>query len=618
MERTSACSEGLRGRKAYEVEVLSDQLCTCRDGVRLAADVYLPECSGGGAQGGDGAARRASYPVLLQRTPYNKLGLAREGLWYAERGYAVVLQDVRGRFASEGLFEPFLHEAEDGFDTVAWLLEQPWCNGRVGTMGTSYLACTQAALGTLNPPGLAAQFVSQGFANYHTTRSRRGGAYENHRTHWLFRMARDSKEAAADPALRAAADQAWEHLDQWISPWPMREGLNPLSALPTYERALFDFMTRGDYDTWWHNPALSLEPYYETYPDIPVYFLGSWYDPYAVAVTDNYVALAGRGKGPVRLLMGPWVHGVEALAAGHAGDVEFGDEARLAYDQLRLAWFDRWLKDVDDPYDLDANHPVRIFVMGGGTGRKTPDGRIHHGGRWRGEHGWPIERTVPSRLFLTSDGGLSERPPTTACATSYRYDPLDPQPSAPDPRNPKDLFARGGFDLRGHAAAPFCRDGRPLAARHDVLVYATGILNEPVEVTGRAKVTLWVSSTGVDTDFTARLVDWYPPNPDYPEGYGLELCQTIQRARYRASREHAELMTPGEVYELTLLLPPTSNLFMAGHRIRVDISSSDFPRFDVNPNTGEPLGRHRRCEVVTNTVHYGPDAPSAVLLPVVR
>ena len=601
-------------RGPYAVKVLRDIMVPCRDGIRLATDVYLPLCTP--------AQEPLVYPVLLQRTPYNKLGeaMTSEGELFATHGYAVAIQDVRGRFASEGQFEPFVREAQDGYDTMAWLAAQPWSSGKVGTMGTSYLACTQAALAALRPAGLAAQFISQGFSNYHTTRSRRGGAYEHHRTHWLLRMARDSKEAQADPSLRKAVDQAWSELDRWISLWPMRPGLNPLSALPTYERALFDFSTKADYDDWWRNPGLSLEPYYDDYPAVPIHLLGSWYDPYATAVTDNFVAFAQRNPQPVHLIMGPWVHGVEALAATYAGDVDFGPDAALAYNALRLAWFDHWLKGDPETTAPTAKldlPPVRIFVMGGGSGRRTPAGRLDHGGRWRDEEAWPIKRAETRRLHLTACGDLTSQPPLTQGRTDYRYDPASPQPSAPDPRQPEELFPRGGFDLRGHPDAPYCVDGRPLAARPDVLVYATAPLAAPIEVTGRAEVTLWVSSTGVDTDFTARLVDWYPASPDYPQGYALELCQTVQRARYRESREHAVLMEPEKVYRVVLRLPPTSNLFAAGHRIRLDISSSDFPRFDINPNTGEPLGKHRRYTVVTNTVHYGPETPSAVQLPVV-
>ena len=595
----------------YRVAVLPDVMAACRDGVRLAADVYLPCPPAGGLEDG-------SWPAILQRTPYDKRAMAAEARFFAERGYAVVIQDVRGRFASEGAFEPFVREPADGVDTVAWVRGQSWCNGRIGTTGTSYLACTQMALGALDPPGLAAQFVSQGFSNYHTTRSRRGGAYEHHRTHWLFRMARDSKEAAADPALRRALDQAWANLADWLSLWPLRRGHNPLSGLPTYEQALLDFMTRADYDRWWHNPALSLEPHYDVYADVPAYLLGSWYDPYAVAVTDNYAALAERKQGPIHLIMGPWVHGVEALGQTAAGDVEFGPAAALAYNELRLAWFDRWLRPDEPVRGVTGWPAVRLFVMGGGSGRRTATGRLEHGGEWRDQTSWPPPNARPHRLYLQPDGGLAMSPPGDGdtAATTYTFDPRDPQPSAPDPRQPHEAFPRGGFDVRGHRQSRFCANDLPLAARHDVLVFATPPLTESVEVTGRVELELYVSSTGADTDFTARLVDWYPPSADYPDGYALELCQTIQRVRYRDSRAAATMMRPGEVYLLKLRLPPTANLFAAGHRIRLDISSSDFPRFDINPNTGEPLGMHRSYQVVQNTVHHGGSRASAVILPV--
>lgn len=625
----------------YSVRVERNVPVPLPGAVCLATDLYFPVPAGPGwdlrhTATGD-PARGGPWPVILQRTPYDKQGvLELEGHFFAAHGYAVALQDVRGRFASEGVFEPFLNEAADGVETVRWLLAQPWCNGRIGTTGTSYLACTQAALAALDPPGLAAQWISQGFSNYHTTRSRRGGAYEHHRTEWLLRMAADSKEAQADPALRQALERAHHRPGDWITPWPVRPGMSPLALVPSYERALLDFMTRGDYDHWWHNPALSLEPHYDRYKDVPVHFLGSWYDPYARAVTDNYVALAARKTGPVRLIMGPWVHGVAALGWTHAGDVDFGPDAAVDYDGLRLAWFDRWLMGKSDlqlagPGDprlmgrgggddarVDAGPPVRIFVMGGGTGRRGAGGRLDHGGRWRDEREWPLARACPTRLYLHPPGLLSTAfPPAPTRPTSFTFDPRDPQPSAYDPRDPAALFPRGGFDLRARPAPGDDSPGVPLGDRHDVLVFATHPLTCDVEVTGSVAVELYASSTGLDTDFTARLVDWYPPNSDYPQGYALELCQTILRARYRDSRERATLLEPGRVYRFELTLPPTSNLFARGHRIRVDISSSDFPRFDVNPNTGEPLGRHRTMQAVTNSVYHDPEHPSAVVLPVV-
>ncbi|MDP2871650.1 MAG: CocE/NonD family hydrolase [Bacillota bacterium] len=615
----------------YAVRVERNVPVPLADGTRLATDVYFPE--GGGGTAGD-AAGAGTWPVILQRTPYDKCGVLKaEGHFFASHGYVVALQDVRGRFASEGVFEPFLHEAEDGVDTVRWLIGQPWCDGRIGTTGTSYLACTQAALAALDPPGLVVQWVSQGFSNYHTTRSRRGGAYEHHRTEWLLRMAADSKEAQADPVLQEALERAHHRPADWIGLWPVRPGMSPLALVPSYERALLDFMTRGDYDEWWLNPALSLEPYYDRYADVPAHFLGSWYDPYARAVTDNYVALAARKRGPVRLIMGPWVHGVAALGWTHAGDVDFGPDAAIEYDRLRLAWFDRWLKGREDAWRDQVQEqvaaPVRIFVMGGGTGRRNADGRLDHGGRWRDEQAWPLAGAVETRLYMHASGELSADPPAPAdlgepgaqpdpaAATSYTFDSRDPQPSAYDPREPEALFPRGGFDLRARPTSGETGPGVPLGNRHDVLVFATEPLAREVEVTGSAVVELFASSTGLDTDFTARLVDWCPPNEDYPEGYALELCQTIQRARYRDSREQATLLEPGTIYRFRLTLPPTSNLFARGHRIRVDISSSDFPRFDVNPNTGEPLGRHRRMAVVTNSVYHDAEHPSAVVLPVV-
>ncbi|MBX6342259.1 MAG: CocE/NonD family hydrolase, partial [Thermomicrobiaceae bacterium] len=359
---------------------------------------------------------------------------------------------------------------------------------------------------------------------------------------------------------------------------------------------------------------------------------------------DNYVAFSRAKRGPIRVVVGPWTHGTEMVDVTYAGDVEFGPEASIkgnladdVYDH-HLRFFDRYLKGIDNGFDDEP--PVRIFVMGGGDGHKTAEGRIFHGGRWRAEREWPLARTAYTPFYLQPGGGLSPEAPTAErAATSFAFDPTDPVPTvggnisslsdfAPVPPELEDkvsledrwvsIVSVGGQDQRTTPATFGARPPYlPLASRPDVLVFQTEPLAEPLEVTGPLTAVLWVSSTAVDTDITVKLIDVYPPSADYPEGYALNLSDSILRLRYRDGRERAEPMEPGEVYRVEIPMYPTSNLFSAGHRIRLDVSSSNFPRFDVNPNTGEPLGRHTHTEVAINTVHHDREHPSHLVLPVI-
>lgn len=578
-----------------------------RDGVELATDVYLP---------GEGADSR---PVILIRTPYDRTGdvLVGAAEYFTRAGYATVIQDVRGRYSSAGEFEPFVNEAEDGHDCIAWVGEQPWCDGRVGTMGTSYLAQTQASAAITDPPYLASQYISQGYCSYHRSRSRRGGAFENHRLNWLLRMAATSPEASADPVLREALEEMRGGLMDWLREgYPIRPGLTPLSQLPSYERTLMNYMTRGQLDEFWANPGVNLEPYFDDYKDVPVTWLGSWYDGYTLETPRLYQELSRRLKSPQRLIMGPWIHGMGAEGRTFAGDVDFGEDAVFESLQERRRWFDHTLKGEDNGADRDA--PVRIFVMGGGTGRKLPSGRMDHGGTWRDERDWPLVRAVETDHFLHPDGTLSVEtaepghPPLT-----YDFDPRDPVPSTSAAGQTIFESGGGGYDQRQDPTTGVGRSRLPLSARRDVLVFRTPALEEDTEITGPVEVVLHVSSSAPDTDFTVKLIDEYPPNADYPHGYALELAYTVQRCRYRNGYESEEMMTPGEIYELRFPLPPTSNLFGAGHRIRIDVSSSNWPKYEVNPNTGEPVGRHRCLEVARNSLFCDEERPSRVVLPVI-
>lgn len=607
-----------------------------RDGVRLATDVYRP------ANGVDPAP--GAFPTLVVRTPYDKSNpntSKRQGEYFARHGYNVVIQDVRGRYASEGEFYFVAREAEDGYDTLVWLAEQPWHNGKVGTMGTSYLAWVQNALGALNPPGLAAMFVNQGGHNAYTSTVRHNGAFELRFFAWAFMGLATSPEAVANPLIQRALLET--HAGDWLGPMIPKEGQSPLALGPSYERWAFDLLTRGDLDEFWRGPSLNFAEHLEPHSDVPILFSSAWYDSYTRANMENFAAFSRAKRGPIRALMGPWTHGGDTLDRTWSGDVEFGPTASIkgnfAADvyEYHLRYFDHWLKGIEN--GVGDEPPIRLFVMGGGDGHRTAEGRLYHGGAWREEREWPLARTRFTPFYL-SPGRLSpSKPETATAATSFRYDPLDPVPTIggnisslseflPVPAEIADkvtpearwgsLVKVGGQDQRTTpetfgAKPPY----RPLAARPDVLVFETEPLTEPVEVTGPLTAKLWVSSTAVDTDITVKLVDVYPPSRDYPHGYALNISDSILRLRYRNGDGQPAFLTPSEVYPIEIEMYPTSNRFGRGHRLRLDIASSNFPRFDVNPNTGEPLGRHTRTEVAINTIHHDADHPSHIVLPVI-
>lgn len=599
----------------YEVSLQLDLKIPMRDGVNLAGDLYLP------AQGGRPIP--GPLPVILERTPYDKRrpGSTATAAFFARRGYAVLMQDVRGRSGSEGAIDPFgPGEALDGHDTLLWLGAQPWCNGKVGTIGLSYGACVQAALGMTNPPNLGAQFIAQGFANHHTGRHRMGGAARLTMMAWAFRMAQYDNGSLSNPAVFRALSDAEQNVRRWMDRMPLRQGQTPLAALPEYERYALSVQNEGDWGEYWQAIGRDADAYWDEYADVPVYLLGSWYDSHSHVTVDAFRNLRARKQSPVKLIMGPWNHG--ALDQPYAGEAYFGPLAALEYNDLRLRWFDQTLRGAETGLLDEA--PVRIFVMGGGSGRRLvsvleTEPRIDHGGTWRDEHEWPLARTRYTQYYLHAGGSLSPRQPEgESPPSSYRFDPHDPVPTVGGCVSSTFQIgmAPGGFDQRARPELGH-KDNHPLAGRPDVLVFESEPLEQGMEVTGPLEVTLFVSSSAPDTDFTAKLVDVYPPSPDYPLGFALNLTDSIQRARYRESYANPTLLEQGQVYTLTIKLPPTSNYFAAGHRIRLDISSSNYPRFDVNPNTGEPVGRNRRTEVAVNSVWHDARRPSHVLLPMI-
>jgi uncharacterized protein len=617
----------------HDVVVLKNVLVPMRDGVHLAADVYLPSRGGRPARSMD-----TPQPALLERTPYSKDNAERvelNGLWYAERGYAVVIQDVRGRYRSEGTFSFLPQEAEDGYDTIEWVARQPWCNGKVGTLGLSYAGWTQVSAAALGPPHLAALWVDEAGANAWTSTVRHNGAFEMRFLCWAFWQGAKSREAKADPVLERALGAV--NVREWLARMPLRRGASPLALLPAYEEWAFSIATRGDWDAFWEQPGFNLERHWDRFPNCPMVLLSAWYDSYTRANLENFVGLVGRRRGPIHAVMGPWTHGVKQLGQSFAGDVEFGPEAALDHNEERLAFFDAALKG--DPDGRRPRPPLRLFIMGGGSGRRTPAGRLDHRGRWRDEREWPLARTRFTEFFLHPGGRLApERPAVSEALSRFVFDPRHPVPTIggnmsslaglmPRPAGAPDLPVEererdvigipGAFDQREDprffgCAPPYL----PLAARADVLVWQTAPLERDIEVTGPVTVSLWVSSDAPDTDITAKLIDVYPPGPDYPQGFAMNLTDSILRLRYRHGGR-PESLHPGTIYPCTFALYPTANFFPAGHRIRLDISSSNYPRFDVNPNTGDALWANSTFKIAVNTIHHDAQHPSHVTLPLI-
>jgi len=605
-------------------QVLRNQRVRMRDGAHLATDVYFPP----GYEPGCGQP----LPVILERTPYGKSEVSRSeqigselgaprgdvARYFAQHGYAVIFQDCRGRYDSEGHFTKYLSEGPDGYDTLAWIVEQPWCNGKVGTMGLSYAAHVQLALACLNPPGLACMVLdSGGFSNGYQCGIRQSGAFELKQATWAFKQAQLSPAAQQDPVLRAAL--AAQDIRQWFARMPWRPGHSPVSAVPEYEGYLFEQWRADTFDESWRQLGIYGQGYYDRIPDVPVVLMSSWYDAYVRSTMENYAGLTAGRRSPVRLIMGPWLHGDRNIT--HSGDAEFGPNAafdgNIARDWLsfRLAWFQRWLQDIPP---AEAADPVaRLFLMGGGSGRRDAQGRFDHGGSWVRANTWPVPQATPTPYYLHADGSLQKQKPDALDARiRYQSDPRRPVPTIGGSlTSGQPVFEGGGFDQREDPRFfGIEQPGLPLASRDDVVVFQTAPLEQDLAVIGPVTVKLFISSDCPDTDFTAKLVDVYPPSSDYPCGYALNLTDGIFRCRFHESWENAASLVPQQVYEITIEPFATSNLFKRGHRIRLDIASSNFPKYDVNPNTGESAADAREKRIAVNTLHLSSVHSSSVTL----
>ncbi|WP_316354723.1 CocE/NonD family hydrolase [Devosia sp.] len=607
------------------VLVHRDVMVTMRDGVRLAADIYRPAA--------DGVPHAGPLPVILERTAYGKGERSRSEIevgmdlpmtraevasHFVRHGYVVIYQDCRGRYGSEGEFVKYLSEGADGFDTLDWIVRQVWSSGKVGTMGLSYAAHTQMALACLNPPGLATMVLdSGGFANAFTCGIRQGGAFELKQATWAYNNAHESPVVRDNPLLAKALGA--EDLRSWFQAMPWSEGRSPVRWVPEYESYLLEQWRHGTFDDYWRQVGLYAAGHYDHFPDIPVAFLSSWYDCYVSCTFENYAGLSRSGTRHLDLIMGPGLHGNRNTS--FAGDVSFGPNAPVggniapSWLEFRRHWFDRWLKGVTPAGDDTPR--VRLFLMGGGSGRRDESGRLDHGGAWIEGAQWPLPQSQEVRFFFHADGRLSPDAPRTQVAPLvYDFDPGNPVPTIGGAlTSGRPVFEGGAFDQReDQRFYGVTRPGLPLSARADVLTFETEPLAADTAIVGPVSVRLFASTDGPDTDFTAKLIDVYPPGEDYPTGFAMILTDGIIRCRYRNSFEQPEPCTPGAIMELLIEPFATANLFKAGHRIRVDISSSNFPKFDVNPNTGAPEGTGRTRRMAHNAVYCDSARSSSIAL----
>jgi putative CocE/NonD family hydrolase len=603
---------GRAGEPLYGVIVTTDVMVPLRDQVLLATDVYLPAR--------DGKPVPEKWPTILMRTPYGKTAQGQSVCeYFAKHGYAVVIQDTRGRYGSQGVWHMLTDDGCDGVDACAWIGKQSWSNGKVGTIGTSYVGGTQHALAMERAPELVTAIPVDAMSNLGYAGMRNGGAFELRFWNWIFSITGpQGSRQARDPATAAMLKEMKDHRRNYLTNLPLRHGTTPLKHLPEYEDWLVEALGHGTNDDFWKQN--NILDYTASYKDIPVYLVGGWYDSWAGNTTANFAALSNTIKGPVYLIMGPWIHGQQG-ASTH-GQVSFGPSAAIA-DPLawRREWYDHWLKGIDNAIGKQTPFatPVRIFVMGSGDGHKTAGGLLNHGGYWREEHEWPLARAQAASFYLQPAGKLgTAMPPADGGRTSFRFNPARPVPTIGGNISSGDgILLQGAWDQRGGPHVWNAPEPIPLSARNDILVFQSEPVAENVEVTGEIEVRLWAASSATDTDFTAKLIDVYPASSDFPGGFDLNIGDGIRRMRFRESLKREVLMQPGTVYPLTIKLYPTSNIFKRGHRIRVDISSSNFPRFDVNPNTGEPLNNNRRSIIVTNTVYHDAEHPTHILLPVV-
>jgi len=573
----TVASRSADAAETYAVTIEHDVSATMRDGTILHADVYRPRADG-------------TFPVLLERTPYDKSGSAGFGVKAAARGYAVIVQDVRGRYTSEGEWYPFKNESNDGFDTVEWAAALPYSNGKIGMFGGSYVGATQMLTAIAHPPHLAGICPVVTASNYHDGWTYQGGAFEQwFNESWTSGLAQDTLNRLVHKNTNAL-NGMWKLP---LTGYPLFE--LPQASDPDLTRSLapyfLDWLAHPNYDAYWKR--VSIEEHFADI-QVPILTIAAWYDIFLGGSLRNYTGVKLHGGNDAarqgqRLLV---TIGGHAGSGRKIGDVDFGVAAEFEEDDATLDWYDYLFKKSSNQF---ATKPVRIFVMGAN--------------QWRDEEDWPLSRARETKYFLHSagkanslsgDGTLTNAAPRSESADHYTYDPANPAPTIGGP-----------LCCDSQHLKPGPRDQRTVEAREDVLVYSTAALAQDLEVTGPIRLELFAGSSAVDTDFIGKLVDVWP------DGFAQNLTEGIVRGRYRDSQEQPALMNPNQTYKLTLDLWSTSNVFRKGHRLRLEVSSSNFPRFDRNLNTGEENASARRGVPATNTIYHDAEHPSALVLPIV-
>ena len=567
----------------YPVKVERDVSVKMRDGVILRGDIFRPDAEG-------------KFPVLLQRTPY------RRAIWgydvdfaqrAASRGYVVFLQDVRGRYTSDGEWYPFLHESEDGYDTIEWIAAQPYSDGRVGMFGGSYVGATQMLAAIAHPPHLAGICPIVTASDYHNGWTYQGGAFEQWFSEsWTTGLAQDTLLHQIERIPRDPEDVKVLPL----TGYPIFN-LNPAGVInasaSTITPYFLDWLAHPSYDDYWKR--WSIEEHYGEIR-VPALHTAAWYDIFLGGSLRNYIGLkehaatveARKGQ---RLLVAIGGHAGEGRKIG---EVDFGQEAeKFNESEVTLHWYDFLFKGARNEFATDKG--VRIFVMGTN--------------QWRDEDDWPLARARSTKYFLHSqgrantahgNGSLSTLAPGTEPSDEFAYDPAKPVPTIGGP-----LCCDSDY------LAPGPRDQRSVEERDDLLVYSTSPLDRDLEVTGPVRLEFFAASSAVDTDFTAKLLDVAP------DGTAINLTEGILRARYRDSQVTPAPLVRGQTYPLSIDLWATSNVFRTGHRLRLEVSSSNFPRFDRNLNTGEPAANSAIWVKATNTILHDKTHPSALILSVV-
>ncbi len=557
--RQQAQAAPAASEQTYAVKIDFDVRVKMRDGVELSADLYRPEAEG-------------RFPVILSRTPYIKTGSVKTGRYFAERGFVFVAMDVRGRGDSDGEFIPYRNDGQDGYDAVEWCADQPWSTGKTGTIGGSYNGRIQWLTAVLQPPHLTTMIVlvtpSDTFVEWPT------GTQMPMMISWFHYTAGHVSQNME------AVD--WTKIYKHLPLCTMDEAAGRPN--PYWKEDLDHPLV----DAYWE--SLRYQNKYDRIK-VPILHISGWYDDEQISTPLNFIGMTTKGPEAVRkkqkLLMGPWPHAVNSTSK--LADVEFGPSATIDLNGYFLRWFDSWLKDKDT--GILSEPPVRIFVMGDNT--------------WSDENEWPIGRTRWIKYYVHSmgranslfgDGGLSTTLPAAEPADSYTSDTEHPVPFITEPS-----FAQLGS----------AEDYRPVERRDDVLVYTSEPLAEDLTVCGPIKVELYASSTAKDTDFMGMLIDVWP------EGYAQRLIDGMVRARYRDGMDKASLIEPGKVYAYTLDLWNTCQTFKKGHRIRLQIASSAFPKYDRNAQTGDNLAKATVLQKAGQKIYHDKNRPSHIILPVV-